>query len=78
VVFQSVSGLQAAVAAEGHAVKGKDVAVKLAQAKQGKVYVGKLKAELTDEVIKKHFEQFGKIVQVGDLFYDGGTNSPCN
>ena len=40
------------------------VAVKKAQAKQGKVYVGKLKAELSDEEIKTHFEQFGQIAQV--------------
>jgi RNA recognition motif-containing protein len=63
VVFQSVSGLQAAAAAEG-----KEVSVKLFLAKQGKVYVGKLKAELTHEVIKEHFEQFGKIVQVRYCF----------
>ena len=40
------------------------MAVKKAQAKQGKVYVGKLKAELSDEEIKTHFEQFGQIAQV--------------
>ena len=39
--------------------------MKKAQAKQGKVYVGKLKAELSDEEIKTHFEQFGQIAQVG-------------
>ena len=38
--------------------------MKKAQAKQGKVYVGKLKAELSDEEIKTHFEQFGQIAQV--------------
>ena len=43
---------------------GPKVAVKKAQAKQGKVYVGKLKAELSDEEIKTHFEQFGQIAQV--------------
>ena len=45
--------------------QGKKVAVKKAQAKQGKIYVGKLKAELSDEEIKSHFAQFGQIAQVG-------------
>merc|ERR1711887_93948 len=49
VVFKTVEGLKDAVSAEEHAVKGKKVAVKKAQAKQGKVYVGKLKAELKRE-----------------------------
>ena len=78
-VFKTVEGLKDAVSAEEHTVKGKKVkaasqgmscllylkvAVKKAQAKQGKVYVGKLKAELSDEEIKTHFEQFGQIAQV--------------
>ena len=46
------------------------MAVKKAQAKQGKVYVGKLKAELSDEEIKTHFEQFGQIAQVGPFSSD--------
>ena len=64
-VFKTVEGLKDAVGSEEHAVKGKKVAVKKAQAKQGKVYVGKLKPELSDEEIKAHFEQFGQIAQVG-------------
>ena len=44
--------------------------MKKAQAKQGKVYVGKLKAELSDEEIKTHFEQFGQIAQVGPFSSD--------
>merc|ERR1712130_504030 len=64
----TVEGLKDAVSAEEHTVKGKKVAVKKAQAKQGKVYVGKLKAELSDEEIKTHFEQFGQIAQVEQPF----------
>jgi len=68
VVFKTVEGLQDAVSTEEHAVKGKKVAVKKAQAKQGKVYVGKLKVELSDEEIKAHFEQYGQIAQVEQPF----------
>ena len=46
-------------------MKGKKVAVKKAKAKEGKIYVGKLKPELSDEEIKNHFAQFGSISQVG-------------
>ena len=49
--------------------KGKKVAVKKAQAKQGKIYVGKLKAELSDEEIKSHFAQFGQIAQVWMIYH---------
>jgi len=68
VVFKTVEGLQDAVSTEEHAVKGKKVAVKKAQAKQGKVYVGKLKVELSDEEIKAHFEQYGQIAQIEQPF----------
>ena len=65
VVFKTVQALKDATA-EGleHSVKGKKVAVKKAKAKEGKIYVGKLKPELSDDEIKSHFEQFGTISQV--------------
>merc|ERR1739838_154778 len=68
VVFKSIEGLKDAVTTEEHSVKGKKVAVKKAQAKQGKIYVGKLKAELSDDDIKSHFAQFGTIAAVEQPF----------
>merc|ERR1711971_741465 len=67
VVFKNVEGLNSSVNAE-HNVKGKKVAVKKALAKQGKIYVGKLSAELSDEDIKSHFAQFGTIAAVEQPF----------
>ena len=64
VVFKTISSLQDAVNEQEHSVKGKKVAVKKAKAKEGKIYVGKLKPELSDEEIKNHFAQFGNISQV--------------
>ena len=64
VVFKTVQSLQEAVAEQEHSVKGKKVAVKKAKAKEGKIYVGKLKPELSDDEIKNHFAQFGTISQV--------------
>ena len=68
VVFKTISSLQDAVNEQEHSVKGKKVAVKKAKAKEGKIYVGKLKPELSDEEIKNHFAQFGNISQVRKLF----------
>jgi len=68
VVFKSVDGVDAACAEPNHTVKNKKVAVKKAQAKQGKVYVGKLKAELSDDEIKTHFSQFGTIANIEQPF----------
>ena len=63
-MFKSVQSLLDAVNEQEHNVKGKKVAVKKAKAKEGKIYVGKLKPELSDEEIKNHFAQFGTISQV--------------
>ena len=67
VVFKTVQSLQDAVAEQEHSVKAKKVAVKKAKAKEGKIYVGKLKPELSDEEIKSHFAQFGNISAVSFL-----------
>ena len=37
--------------------------VKKARAKPGKIFVGGLKPEMTDDDIRKHFEQYGAIIE---------------
>jgi len=68
VLYKTVQSLNDAIQAKEHTVKNKEVAVKKAQAKQGKVYVGKLQPELSDEQIKEHFKQFGTIANVEQPF----------
>lgn len=68
VVFKATEGVEAAVACDEHVLKGKKVAVKKAQAKQGKIYVGKLKPELSDDEIKNFFSGYGNIAQVEQPF----------
>ena len=46
----------------------KKVAVKKAQAKQGKVYIGKLPAEVSDDEIKNHMATFGTIANIEQPF----------
>jgi len=66
IVFKEVSGLEAAIATEAHVVKGKKVTCKKAEARQGKIYVGKLPPgdALSKEDIQTHFGQYGEVVEV--------------
>merc|ERR1711872_779226 len=68
VLYKTVQSLTDAIQAKEHTVRNKEVAVKKAQAKQAKVYVGKLQPELTDAEIKEHFEQFGTIANIEQPF----------
>jgi len=66
IVFKEVSSIDAAMANDAHVVKGKKVTCKKAEAKQGKIFVGKLPAgdALSKEDIQAHFSQFGEVVEV--------------
>ena len=72
IVYKTVDGLEKAVASE-HTISNKKVAVKKAQAKQGKVYIGKLPAEVSDDEIKNHMATFGTIANIEQPF-DKVTN----
>merc|ERR1719275_406093 len=48
--------------------KARRLPSKKAKAKEGKIYVGKLKPELSDDDIKNHFAQFGQITAVEQPF----------
>jgi len=77
VVFADTEGVEKALAAETHNIRGKDVAVKKAQAKPGKIYVGKLVEELSDDEIKEFFAQYGGISQI-EQPYDKAANKRKN
>jgi len=77
VLYKTVQSLNSAIEAKEHTVKTKEVAVKKALAKHGKIYVGKLKPELSDQEIKDHFETFGSIVNV-EQPYDKTKNERKN
>merc|ERR1711936_121862 len=46
-----------------HAINSKKVDVKRAKAKPGKMFLGGLKPELSDDDIKTHFEKYGTILE---------------
>ena len=64
VVFKDPEAVNKVFEADGgHAINSKKVDVKRAKAKPGKMFLGGLKADLTDDAIKSHFEQFGTIIE---------------
>lgn len=66
IVFKEVSGLEAAMSQGAHVVKGKKVTSKKAEAKQGKIYVGKLPPgeALSKDDITNHFSEYGQVIEV--------------
>jgi len=63
VIFKEPATVTAVFAAGDHAINSKKVDVKQAKAKPGKMFLGGLKPELTDDQIKAHFEQYGAILE---------------
>merc|ERR1711936_843176 len=68
IVYKTTDGLDKAVSQSEHNIQNKKVAVKKAQAKQGKVYIGKLPADLSDDDIKNHMATFGTIANIEQPF----------
>lgn len=73
ILFKSTEGVDAVLAAGEHNLNNRKIDTKKAKAKQGKLFVGGLTADLTDDDIKNHFAQFGTIVQV-ELPFDKVKN----
>ncbi|XP_023013994.2 RNA-binding protein squid-like [Leptinotarsa decemlineata] len=63
IVFKSVEALSKIESAGDHIINGKKVDPKKAKGRQGKIFVGGLTAELTDDDIKCHFAQYGTIAE---------------
>jgi len=74
VVFQSAADVDQVFAAGEHVINSKKVDVKRAKVKPGKIFVGGLKADLTDDVLREFFGQFGKITEF-DMIVDKATNA---
>jgi len=51
------------MAAGEHAINSKKVDCKRAKAKPGKIFIGGLKPELTDDMLKEYFGKFGNITE---------------
>ncbi len=73
VVYKEPAGLTKAFAQSDHAINSKKVDVKRARAKPGKLFVGGLKADMTDEDIREAFAQYGNIIEF-EMPFDKNKN----
>ncbi|XP_034936770.1 RNA-binding protein squid isoform X3 [Chelonus insularis] len=64
IVFSKAESLDKIMAAGEHVINGKKVDPKKAKARHGKIFVGGLSTELSDDDIKNFFSKFGSIVDV--------------
>ncbi|EDV92986.1 RNA-binding protein squid isoform X2 [Drosophila grimshawi] len=64
IVFTNTEAIDQVSAAEEHIINSKKVDPKKAKARHGKIFVGGLTTEISDEEIKTYFSQFGTIVEV--------------
>jgi len=59
--FKDENTLNQAAAEQSHTIKGKKIGTRKAKVQTSKIFIGGIKEQLTDEEIKNHFRQFGKI-----------------
>ncbi|XP_077279133.1 RNA-binding protein squid-like isoform X3 [Temnothorax americanus] len=64
IVFAKAEALDKIMSAGDHVINNKKVDPKKAKARHGKIFVGGLSTELSDDDIKNFFSQFGNIVEV--------------
>ncbi|XP_025156129.1 RNA-binding protein squid isoform X2 [Harpegnathos saltator] len=64
IVFAKAEALDKIMSAGDHVINNKKVDPKKAKARHGKIFVGGLSTELSDDDIKHFFSQFGNIVEV--------------
>ncbi len=64
IVYKSPEDLSKCFAQPEHAINSKKVDVKKARAKPGKIFVGGLKPEMTDDDVRAVFEQYGAVIEM--------------
>ncbi|MCL4122944.1 UNVERIFIED_CONTAM: hypothetical protein GTU68_004490 [Idotea baltica] len=64
IVFTNTDSIDSILDGTDHIINGRKVDAKKAIARTGKIFVGGLKAELSDDDIRNFFNQFGKVIDV--------------
>lgn len=77
VVFSTADAVEKALTAGDHIINGRKVEPRRAKSRPGKIFVGGLPTDLTDEEIKNYFSQFGNITGI-DLPFDKEKNQRKN
>jgi squid-like protein len=73
VVFKTVDAVESVLSSGDLTIHNKKVEAKRAKARQGKIFVGGLPAEVSEDDIKAHFNAFGKVVEL-EMPYDKVRN----
>lgn len=73
IVFKAAETIDKVLAASDHIINNKKIDPKKAKARHGKIFVGGLSTELSDDDIKNYFSQYGNIVEV-EMPYDKTKN----
>ncbi|XP_063853042.1 RNA-binding protein squid-like isoform X2 [Scylla paramamosain] len=73
IVFSCIEAIDKVINEPNHVINGKKVDPKKAKARHGKIFVGGLKPDLSDDDIKNYFGKFGSIVEV-ELPFDKQKN----
>jgi len=73
IVFDSSETIDKITDVKEHTINNKKVDPKKAKARHGKIFVGGLKPELTDDEIKAHFSTYGKIIEM-QMPFDKANN----
>lgn len=61
IVFSSADAIEKVTAVSEHKIHEKKVDPKRAKARQGKIFVGGLTTEISDDEIRAYFSQFGAV-----------------
>lgn len=62
IVYSSPESIDKVVAVSEHIINNKKVDPKKAKARHGKIFVGGLTTEVSDDDIKNYFNQFGTVI----------------
>jgi squid-like protein len=73
IIFADIATVEAVLAHGDHVINGKKVDPKMAKARPGKVFVGGLTPEITNEQVKEYFEQYGSVIDM-EIPVDKSTN----
>merc|ERR1719454_2193108 len=64
ILFCNEASIEAVLAAGAHEIDGKSVDPKKAERRDGKMFVGGVKAETTDDTIRAYFSEYGEVEEV--------------
>ena len=76
-VFKERSSIEQVLGSGDHAINSKKIDVKRARAKPGKIFIGGLTPEMSDDEIKNYFSQFGTVTEC-EMPFDKTKNQRKN